>query len=112
MPGFVRIVFVAALAALPLVLNTYWINLLTLALIYSLAVYSINLLTGLTGLLSFGQAGFVGIGAYTYGVLSVAGLSSVIAAGAGMPSVVPSAAIARGLQNDSHLAVVRAGNTA
>jgi branched-chain amino acid transport system permease protein len=89
-PAIGRIVFVAALAALPLVLNTYWINLLTLALIYSLAVYSINLLTGLTGLLSFGQAGFVGIGAYTYGVLSVAGLSSVIAAGAGMllPTVV------------------------
>jgi len=92
-PAIGRIVFVAALAALaalPLVLNTYWINLLTLALIYSLAVYSINLLTGLTGLLSFGQAGFVGIGAYTYGVLSVAGLSSVIAAGAGMllPTIV------------------------
>ena len=79
-----RIVFVAALAALPLVLNTYWINLLTLAFVYSLAVYSINLLTGFTGLLSFGQAGFVGVGAYTYGVLSVAGLSPAVAAVAGM----------------------------
>ena len=76
--------------SLPLVLNAYWINLLTLALIYSLAVYSINLLTGFTGLLSFGQAGFVGVGAYTYGVLSVAGLPPAIAAVAGMllPTVV------------------------
>ena len=74
-PAIGRMVFVAALAAAPLVLNTYWINLLTLALIYSLAVYSINLLTGFTGLLSFGQAAFVGLGAYAYGVLSVAGMS-------------------------------------
>ncbi len=81
---FGRILFVAVLAALPLVLNAYWINLLTLALVYSLAVYSINLLTGFTGLLSFGQAGFVGVGAYTYGVLSVAGLSPAVAAVAGM----------------------------
>jgi branched-chain amino acid transport system permease protein len=82
--GFCRIGFVATLAALPLVLNTYWTNLLTLALVYSLAVYSINLLTGLTGLLSFGQAGFVGVGAYTYGVLSVAGVPPAAAAVAGM----------------------------
>ena len=79
-----RMAFVGALAVLPLVLNAYWINLLTLALVYSLAVYSINLLTGFTGLLSFGQAGFVGVGAYTYGVLSVAGWSSPVAAMAGM----------------------------
>jgi branched-chain amino acid transport system permease protein len=75
--------FIALLVALPLVLNAYWINLLTLAFVYSLAVYSINLLTGFTGLLSFGQAGFVGVGAYTYGVLSVAGLPPAVAAGAG-----------------------------
>jgi branched-chain amino acid transport system permease protein len=80
----VRVVFVAVLAALPLVLSTYWINLLTLALIYSLAVYSLTLLTGFTGLLSFGQAGFVGVGAYTYGVLSVGGWSPVAATVAGI----------------------------
>ena len=43
-------VFVAVLIVLPLVLSTYWINLLTLALVYSLAVYSLTLLTGFTGL--------------------------------------------------------------
>src|SRR5262245_1898534 len=79
-----RLAFVLGLAALPLVLSSYWINLLTLALVYSLAVYSINLLTGFTGLLSFGQAGFVGVGAYTYGVLSVARLPSAAAAAAGV----------------------------
>jgi len=87
---FGRIAFIVLLAALPLVLNTYWTNLLTLAFVYSLAVYSINLLTGFTGLLSFGQAGFVGLGAYTYGVLNVAGLSPALAAIAGtlLPTVI------------------------
>src|SRR6202162_614777 len=80
----IRIIFVAGMAALPLVADSYWLNMLTLALIYSLAVFSINVLTGFTGLLSFGQAGFVGLGAYTYGVLSVSGSSPTIAALAGV----------------------------
>src|SRR5258707_3294480 len=61
---------VAVLAALPLTFGTFWINMVITALIFSLAVFSVNLLTGLTGLLSFGQAGFVGIGAYTLRVLA------------------------------------------
>src|SRR5258708_19864394 len=64
---------VAAIAALPLMFGTFWLNMVTTALIFSLAVFSVNLLTGLTGLLSFGQAGFVGIGAYTLGVLAKQG---------------------------------------
>jgi len=79
-----RVAFVVLLVVLPWVLNSYWINLLTLALIYSLAVYSINLLTGFAGLLSFGQAAFVGLGAYTYGVLSVGRVAPAIAATAGI----------------------------
>ena len=78
------IVFVAVMFALPLLADSYWLNMLTLALIYSLAVFSINFLTGFTGLLSFGQAGFVGLGAYTYGVLSVSGISATLAALAGL----------------------------
>jgi branched-chain amino acid transport system permease protein len=74
----------AVMAALPLLVDSYWLNMLTLALIYSLAVFSINLLTGFAGLLSFGQAGFVGLGAYTYGILSVSGVSQAGAALAGM----------------------------
>src|SRR6195952_5788983 len=64
---------VAVLAALPLTFGAFWINMVITALIFSLAVFSINLLTGLAGLLSFGQAGFVGIGAYTLGVLAKQG---------------------------------------
>ena len=82
--GFRGTLFIAMMAALPLIVDPYWLNMLTLALIYSLAVFSINFLTGFTGLLSFGQAGFVGLGAYTYGVLSVSGVSPALAAFAGI----------------------------
>ena len=70
---------IAILAALPLTFGTFWINMVITALIFSLAVFSVNLLTGLTGLLSFGQAGFVGIGAYTLGVLAKQGHPPILA---------------------------------
>src|SRR3978361_2445533 len=70
---------IAILAALPLTFCTVWLNSVITALIFSLAVFSVNLLTGLTGLLSFGQAGFVGIGAYTVGVLGKQGHPPILA---------------------------------
>jgi branched-chain amino acid transport system permease protein len=84
MSSRVLIAWLAVMAALPLLVDAYWLNMLTLALIYSLAVFSINVLTGFTGLLSFGQAAFVGLGAYTYGILSVSGVSPAGAALAGV----------------------------
>ena len=61
---------------IPFFLNTFWVNILTEILIWSLFAASINLLFGYTGLLSFGQALFFGMGAYgvAYG-LSVFGMS-------------------------------------
>jgi branched-chain amino acid transport system permease protein len=74
-------VFLAAFLLLapyliPLFLNTFWVNILTEILIWSLFAASVNLLFGYTGLLSFGQALFFGMGAYgvAFG-LSVFGLS-------------------------------------
>lgn len=49
---------------IPLMLNTFWVNILTEILIWSLFAASVNLLFGYTGLLSFGQALFFGMGAY------------------------------------------------
>lgn len=74
----------ALLACLPLMLDLYWVNMIALAFIYSIGVYSITMLTGFTGLLSFGQAGFVGLGAYTYGVMSVARYDPAVAALCGL----------------------------
>lgn len=39
--------------------------------IYALVAVSMNLLNGFTGLFSLGQAGFMLIGAYTYGILTI-----------------------------------------
>ena len=39
--------------------------------IYSLVAVSMNLLNGFTGLFSLGQAGFMLLGAYTYGILTM-----------------------------------------
>ena len=61
---------------IPFVLNAFWVNILTEILIWSLFAASVNLLFGYTGLLSFGQALFFGMGAYgvAFG-LSTFGLS-------------------------------------
>ena len=39
--------------------------------IYALVAVSMNLLNGFTGLFSLGQAGFMRLGAYTYGILTI-----------------------------------------
>ena len=39
--------------------------------IYALIAVSMNLLNGFTGLFSLGQAGFMLLGAYTYGILTI-----------------------------------------
>ena len=48
---------------------------LTKGAIYSLVAVSLNLLNGFTGLFSLGQAGFMMIGAYTYGILTIPAVS-------------------------------------
>ena len=79
-----RFVCVALMAALPFIVGPFWQQMIVLALIYSLVVFSINVLTGFCGLLSFGQAGFVGAGAYAYGVLSVSGVPLLLCVLAGL----------------------------
>lgn len=46
-------------------------SVLQLSLIYSLVAVSMNLLNGITGLFSLGQAGFMAIGAYAYAVFTI-----------------------------------------
>lgn len=62
------VVLLAALAAVPFVLPafgaSFWVNIVTEILIWSLLAASVNLLFGYVGLLSFGQALFFGFGMY------------------------------------------------
>jgi branched-chain amino acid transport system permease protein len=63
---------IALLIALPLLpLPEFWIIQLNYIGIYTLPVLGLILLTGVGGLTSFGQAAFVGIGAYTTAYLTV-----------------------------------------
>ena len=61
---------ILALLALPLVLSPYRLLLMLPFMAYGVILLGLNLLFGHTGLVSFGHALFVGIGAYTGAVLT------------------------------------------
>ena len=69
-PAILAIVALAVLAALPSFLTQYQVTLVLPALAYAIALLGFNLLFGYTGLLSFGHALFVSIGAYGTAVLT------------------------------------------
>ena len=54
--------------------ETFYISMASRMLIYGLAAISLNLVLGYGGLVSFGHAAFVGIGAYTVGILITEGV--------------------------------------
>ena len=58
------------LAALPLVLPPYYVGLMIPFYGYAIALLGFNLLFGYTGLLSFGHAMFLGVGAYGAAVMT------------------------------------------
>jgi branched-chain amino acid transport system permease protein len=75
-----RVVLALALAALlvlPLLLSPYRLLLMLPFMAYGVILLGLNLLFGYTGLVSFGHALFVGIGAYTGALLSHAGIRSL-----------------------------------
>ena len=60
--------FLIAIGIFPLFVPSHIINLLCIIGITLIAVHGLNLLTGLCGQISVGQAAFVGVGAYSYGI--------------------------------------------
>jgi branched-chain amino acid transport system permease protein len=66
------LVFVVALVLLPLLpVPEFWITQANTIGLYALVALGLVLLTGIAGLTSFGQAAFVGIGAYTTAYLTL-----------------------------------------
>ncbi|MBV9077916.1 MAG: branched-chain amino acid ABC transporter permease, partial [Methylobacteriaceae bacterium] len=62
----------AAAVAFPLVAaNDYYIYVMALAFISAIAAIGLNLILGYTGQLNLAHAGFMAIGAYTLGLLTV-----------------------------------------
>ena len=66
-------VLLAACVVVDMLLPSYHIAVVVIkkATVYSLVAVSMNLLNGFTGLFSLGQAGFMLLGAYAYGVLTI-----------------------------------------
>ena len=68
----ILIVFVVLLGLGPLVLPEFYVTLLNYIGLYALVALGLVLLTGVGGLTSFGQAAFVGLGAYATAALTTA----------------------------------------
>ncbi|WP_406853632.1 branched-chain amino acid ABC transporter permease [Alsobacter sp. KACC 23698] len=66
------VIFLALALAPPLIAWTgqgHWLSLATRIVIYGVAALSLDLILGVGGLVSFGHAAFVGLGAYATGIL-------------------------------------------
>lgn len=74
-PGAQRLLlggFVAAMLLAPAVVAPFYVTLLNYIGLYAMVALGLVLLTGVGGLTSFGQAAFVGLGAYTTAALTTA----------------------------------------
>ncbi|PSC05509.1 branched-chain amino acid ABC transporter permease [Alsobacter soli] len=71
--GVSPLVLLALFGLFPLVAiatgQTYWLSLVNRIVIMAIAALSLDLILGVGGLVSFGHAAFVGIGAYTAGIM-------------------------------------------
>lgn len=92
------VLVVVALAA-PFLFSNHITSLLSGILIVAVGAVGLNLLTGTTGLISFGQAGFLAVGAYTTAILAAdhgmplwvcIPASGLVAAGFGLLVGIPS----------------------
>ncbi len=73
-----QLLLLAAALAVPLLGNTYYTRFATQIAMYGMAALAVDLLLGYVGLITFGQAAFVGVGAYATGMLTVAGLHDAL----------------------------------
>jgi branched-chain amino acid transport system permease protein len=64
---------IAVFLALPWLLPSYYVGLVTKMLIFALFAMSLDLMIGYTGLASLGHAAFFGLGGYTVALLAVRG---------------------------------------
>jgi branched-chain amino acid transport system permease protein len=86
------VALVAGGAVAPLVVrNEYYLQVLTLAYIWAIAAYGLNVILGFAGQLSLAHAGFVGIGAYTTALLTTEHAASFWAA---LPAAIALSALA------------------
>src|SRR4030065_2498802 len=58
------------LTILPVFMNNYYVDVLTIAGIYTVLALGLNIVVGLAGLLDLGYIAFYAVGAYSYGILN------------------------------------------
>lgn len=93
-PALLVLVILAAGCALPYFGGAYLLRLATSVMILGIAATSLNLLVGYGGMVSFGHAAFLGVGAYAVGILGLLGWHS---AWLGLPVAMAAAALAAAL---------------
>ncbi len=80
--GLAALVSLAFLAVLPVIATLadapFYIGLFTRIIIFAIAASSLDLILGYGGLVSFGHAAYLGIGAYAVGILSFHGVTNGI----------------------------------
>ena len=79
-PFWVGIALLAGLALVPLLGETFYTRVLTRALVMGLAAVGLDIVFGYGGMISFGHAAFLGVGAYTVGILAAFGIAEGLVA--------------------------------
>ena len=80
-------------AVLPQLLPLFQVVQLTVFMIYAILALSLDLLWGIAGILSFGQAALFGIGGYLYGIVAINSETTLLGLIAGMAGPVLVAAV-------------------
>src|SRR4051794_35172330 len=75
----VFLLFAIVVAAVPLLRNNYYMQIVTFICMYSALALSWNVIGGYAGYPSFATAGFIGLGSYAGGLLQNAGLAAPMA---------------------------------
>jgi branched-chain amino acid transport system permease protein len=80
LPGLIFLCLALLPLAATLGAEKYLLALMTRVMIYAIAAVSLDLLVGYGGLVSFGHAAFVGLGAYAVGILGAHGITDALIA--------------------------------
>ena len=70
LPAAIFVVLALLPVAAALTRQQYLLDLATRVMVYAVAAVALDVLVGYGGLISFGHAAFIGIGAYAVGILS------------------------------------------
>ena len=90
LPIAIFVVFVAIPIVAPFAGGGYLLSFSARVMIFAVAAVALDLLVGYCGLISFGHAAFIGLGAYAVGILSAHGLSDAVIS---LPTAVAVAAL-------------------